>query len=89
MFKCSLNFVKQTVKKVASNVKQLVVAGAIGVGAVGMAAHAHAADPVLDYTAVGTSITGQITPAITAAMPILGIILGITVGLKIYKKFAK
>lgn len=45
--------------------------------------------PVLDFTAIGTTITGELSPAIVAAMPIAGIILAAGIGWKLYKRFCK
>lgn len=47
------------------------------------------ADPILDFTGVGTAVTAELSPAITAAMPIAGIILAAGIGWKLYKRFTK
>jgi len=44
---------------------------------------------IVDYTALGTSITGELTPAIAAALPIGGTILAVAVGWKMVKRFTK
>lgn len=67
--------------------KILPILGAVGMlGALSTNAFA---EPVLDFTGIGTSLTAELTPAITAAMPIAGIILAATIGWKLYKRFAK
>jgi len=75
------NFVKR-------NSQKLVVACGLGMVA-GMSAEPAHAVAVLDFTAVGTSITSELTPAITAAMPIAGIILAAGIGWKLYKRFCR
>jgi nucleoside recognition membrane protein YjiH len=62
----------------------LSAAGAVAAGATNALA-----TPILDFTAIGTAITGELSPAITAAMPIAGLALAATIGWKIYKRFAK
>jgi hypothetical protein len=47
------------------------------------------AEPVLDFTGVGTAVTNELSPAIAAAMPIAGIILAAGIGWKLYKRFTK
>ncbi|MBT1074454.1 major coat protein [Geobacter grbiciae] len=63
-----------------------VVGSAVAVAA---SASAALATPVLDFTAVGTAVTGELTPAIAAAMPIAGIVLAAGIGWKLYKRFTK
>lgn len=44
---------------------------------------------LVDYSTIGTTITGEITPAITAAVPIGGTILAALLGWKLVKRFVK
>lgn len=44
---------------------------------------------VVDYTAIGTSVTAEIGPALTAVVPIAGTILAIAVGWKMVRRFVK
>lgn len=53
------------------------------------AASSAMATPILDFSGVGTAITGELSPAITAAMPIAGTILAAGIGWKLYKRFTK
>ena len=66
-----------------------IVAVLAGVSALAVSALPALAQPVLDFTAVGTAVTGELTPAIAAAMPIAGIILAAGIGWKLYKRFTK
>lgn len=66
-----------------------LVAVLAGVSAVAVSSISAFAEPVLDFTAVGTSVTSELTPAISAAMPIAGIILAAGIGWKMYKRFTK
>ncbi len=52
------------------------------------AAPAFAADPVIDYTGITTSLLGQVTAAVTAALPVMGVIMGIVLGVAIFRRFA-
>jgi len=56
---------------------------------VALSATAALATPVLDLTAVGTSITGELTPAIASAMPIAGMLLAVGIGWKFFRRFVK
>lgn len=45
------------------------------------------ATPVLDFTGVGTAVTGEIAPAVTAGLPIAGMVLGVYLGWRLFKRF--
>lgn len=66
--------------------KGLLVVGSVVVTALPSVASAAA---VMDFTGVGTAVTGELAPAITAAMPIAGTILAAGIAWKLYKKFTK
>ena len=44
---------------------------------------------LVDYTAIGTSVTGELTPALAAVIPIAGTLLAVAVGWKFVKRFIK
>jgi hypothetical protein len=47
------------------------------------------AEPIMDFTAMTSSITQEISPAITAALPIAGVILAAGIARKLYKRISK
>lgn len=71
-----------------SNSKRSVQVASAAALSLAMAVPAFA-EPVLDFTGVGTAVTGELTPALTAAMPIAGVILAIGIAWKLYKRFCK
>jgi hypothetical protein len=71
------------------NFKARLVTIASATTALVASATAAMATPILDFTGVGTAVTGELSPAITAAMPIAGTILAAGIGWKLYKRFTK
>lgn len=63
--------------------------GALTLGAVAATAVPSHASPVLDFSGMATSITGEITPALASAMPIAGVLLGVAVAWKLFRRFVK
>lgn len=62
----------------------------LSVAAVSVAAAVPAfAVSVVDYSGLGTSITGELTPALTAVVPIAGTLIAVGVGWKMVKRFTK
>lgn len=68
--------------------KKLSIYVGSALAAVATAVPAFAAG-VVDYSAIGTSVTAEITPALTAVVPIAGTLLAIGVGWKFVKRFVK
>lgn len=44
---------------------------------------------VVDYSGLGTAITGELTPALTAVVPIAGTLIAVGVGWKMVRRFTK
>ena len=80
--------IKTGICKALKAVKKNFVAAGVGFVAAASAATSHAA-AVLDFTSVGTSITGEITPALASAMPIAGTLIGVGVAYKLFRRFVK
>lgn len=80
MLKKVKGFIKRSAGKVS--------AAALAAGAVAVSATPSQA-AVLDFTGIGTAITGEITPALASAMPIAGIILGVGVAWSMFRRFVR
>lgn len=70
------------------NMKKLIVPGIAAATAIMTAVPAFATS-VVDYSGLGTSITGELTPALTAVIPIAGTLIAVGVGWKMVKRFTK
>lgn len=77
----TVEFIKRNTHKLG-----LALTGAVAAAVSATSAHA---EPMLDFTQVGTAVTAELGPAVTAAMPIAGIILAVGIGWKLYKRFTK
>lgn len=74
--------------KIRNFAKQHASKALVAAGAVLVAGQAHATS-VVDYSGLGTSITGELTPALTAVVPIAGTLIAVALGWKMVKKFTK
>lgn len=69
--------------------KNRILTVASATTALALAAAPCFAAAMVDYTAIGTSITSELTPALASVVPIAGTLLAVGVGWKFVKRFTK